>query len=93
MISSDFLLAAPQDADALISTTNRAEHASRLIVSGNQLIFSPITALSHYIDRHGTKHFLQSHCETSEPLLRSAFMDEPFSHSSSFGDRHEHINY
>jgi hypothetical protein len=29
------ILAAPQDADALITTTDRAEHASRLIVSGD----------------------------------------------------------
>jgi hypothetical protein len=32
-LSFMFLSAAPQDADALITTTDRAEHASRLIVS------------------------------------------------------------
>jgi hypothetical protein len=32
-LSFMFLPAAPQDADALITTTDRAEHASRLIVS------------------------------------------------------------
>jgi hypothetical protein len=36
-LSFTLLLAAPQDADALITTTDRAEHASRLIVSVNQI--------------------------------------------------------
>jgi hypothetical protein len=32
-LSFILLSAAPQDADALVTTTDRAEHASRLIVS------------------------------------------------------------